>query len=414
MDRRQFLGCGGSLLARAFFASSPKETCKPKVRAITAFIKLERSRYQEQIQETLRVLRLAKQIVEGAAYEVQSLRITTQPFPQYVQGLKREQTLQFFRQYDELAAKESFNPNIGPAMIHDADEDLQAELLGEILSTNKTLVSSLVVADYQGIHWKSVQAAAKMVKFVEEHSPGSMGNFHFAATAMVEPYAPFYPAAYHLLGPGRRFAIATESANIVDQVFERTSGNAPLATHQLTQALSEHAIALEKLAWQIERETGWAYMGLDPTPAPLREVSIGAAIEKFTGEKFGSSGTMTAAAVITKAVQSVPVKQVGYAGLMVPVLEDNLLAQRWSERAYGIDALLAYSAVCGTGLDAIPLAGDVSQQQIERILGDVATLAFKWKKPLSARLLPIKGKKVGEWTEFDDPFLVNALIQPVS
>ena len=104
---------------------------------------------------------------------------------------------------------------------------------------------------------------------------------------------------------------------------------------------------------------------------------------------------MTAAAVITKAVQSVADKHIGYSGLMVPVLEDSLLAQRWGEGAYGLDALLAYSSVCGTGLDTIPMAGDVPRRQIERILGDVATLACKWKKPLSARLLPVKGKKAG-------------------
>ena len=78
-----------------------------------------------------------------------------------------------------------------------------------------------------------------------------------------------------------------------------------------------------------------------------------------------------------------------------------------------MDALLSYSAVCGTGLDTIPLPGDVSTEQIARILGDVASLAFKWHKPLSARLLPAPGRKAGEMTELDDPFLVNAKIQPL-
>jgi hypothetical protein len=50
----------------------------------------------------------------------------------------------------------------------------------------------------------------------------------------------------------------------------------------------------------------------------------------FTGAPFGSSGTMTAARVITQAVQSVPVKRTGYSGLMVPVLEDSVLARRWT------------------------------------------------------------------------------------
>jgi hypothetical protein len=98
---------------------------------------------------------------------------------------------------------------------------------------------------------------------------------------------------------------------------------------------------------------------------------------------------------------------------MLPILEDAVLAQRWSEGRLSIDALLAYSSVCGTGLDTIPMPGDVSQKQLEAILGDVASLSVKWHKPLSARLQPVVGKKAGDMTEFDDPFLVNAKIQPL-
>ena len=98
---------------------------------------------------------------------------------------------------------------------------------------------------------------------------------------------------------------------------------------------------------------------------------------------------------------------------MLPVMEDKLLARRWSEGAYTMDSLLAYSAVCGTGLDTIPLPGDVSEEQLVRIIGDVASLAHKWNKPLTARLQPVKGKRAGEQTAFDDPYLFNTLIRPL-
>jgi uncharacterized protein len=388
------------------------EPAKPKVRAITAFLKLDRARYREQVEDTSQILRRAKRMIEAGGYQVEGVRITTQPFPDYTRGLSRPEVLRFFHDYDVLAAQESFDANIGPAMLRDADDPAPAQVLAEILSATKILEASLVIAGEDGIQWKCIEAAATLVKFVEEHSPGSAANFNFAATAMLAPYAPFYPGSYHV-GDGRRFAIGTEGANVVDRVFSQTSGNAPMATERLTQELNAHAVSIEKLALQIQKETGWTYMGIDATPAPLREVSIGAAIEKFTGSRFGSSGAMTAAAAITKAVQSVPVKRIGYSGLMLPVMEDSLLAQRWSEGTYDVDALLAYSAVCGAGLDTIPMAGDVTQPQIERILGDVATLAFKWRKPLTARLLPVKGKKVGDRTEFEDPFLVNTLIRLV-
>lgn len=411
MRRRDFLKRTALLPAMAARLGA-SSSMKPKVRAITGFVALDRSKYQAQIQDALKMLRQARQHIEQSGYAVEGVRITTQPFPEYTHGLSSEDTRRFFRDYMELAGKEHFAANIGPAMLRDGDDAAQADRLAEILSEAHAPNASIVIADDSGIHWNALRASAKVIKSLEEHSPGSQGNFNFAATAMLAPYAPFFPGSYHT-GTGRRFAIGTEGANVVDEVFGETRGNAALATERLTSAIGEHASALERAAREIEKETGWTYMGVDATPAPMGDVSIAAAIEKFTGVKFGSAGTMTAAAVITRAVQAAPVKRIGYSGLMVPVMEDKLLAQRWSEGTYNMDSLLAYSAVCGTGLDTIPMPGDVSQQQIERILGDVASLAFKWKKPLSARLLPFRGRKAGEQTTFADPRMINTLIRAV-
>jgi uncharacterized protein (UPF0210 family) len=64
-------------------------------------------------------------------------------------------------------------------------------------------------------------------------------------------------------------------------------------------------------------------------------------------------------------------------------------------------------------VDTLPLPGDVSEEQISRILGDVAWLAHRWNKPLAARLLPAPGKKVGDQTEFSNGNLVKTTIQPL-
>jgi uncharacterized protein (UPF0210 family) len=91
--------------------------------------------------------------------------------------------------------------------------------------------------------------------------------------------------------------------------------------------------------------SGWTYACIDPTPAPGGPISIGTAVESFTGTPFGSPGTETASGIITRAVQAVPVRQTGYSRLMLPVLEDALLTRRWTEGTYGLDSILAYSAV---------------------------------------------------------------------
>jgi uncharacterized protein (UPF0210 family) len=249
------------------------------------------------------------------------------------------------------------------------------------------------------------------MKKLEEATEHSQGNFRFAAVAMVPPVTPFFPAAYHT-GFGHQFAIALESANVVAAAF-KDAPDLATAKQRLTDSLASAAFDIERHAGRIDAETGWTYMGIDlsPAPSPSKDASIGAAIENLTTQPVGSSGTLTAAATITAAIKNIKVKQTGYTGLMLPILEDARLAQRWSEGRITLDALLSYSAVCGTGLDTVPLPGDISAEQLSLIIGDMASLAFKWHKPLSARLLPVTGKGWGEVTEFNDPFLVNATLQ---
>jgi len=392
------------------YAADAKDPHQPKIRAITAFIRLDRAHYEDQIQDTLKFLRAAKSAFEKSGYEVETIRITTQPFPEYTQGMSAADVLAFFRAYDAHAAKEGFDAAIGPAMTKDSDDPRNAELLAQILSTAKTLEGSIAIAGEDGIHWRSIRATATAMQYLAAHTTHSQGNFNFTATALVPPNTPFYPASF--TGEPHYFAIALQSANVVADVFAETH-SADEAVTRLRDALGRYAQEIEATAKQIEQQTGWKYGGIDLSPAPLKEISIGAAIEKLDGAPLGSPGTLTAAAVVTRALKEIPVTHTGYSGLMLPVLEDSGIAQRWSEGRLTLDSLLSYSAVCGTGLDTIPLPGDVTQEQLARILGDVASLSVKWHKPLSARLLPIVGKKAGGMTELDDPFLVNAKIQPL-
>jgi uncharacterized protein len=391
-------------------ATSPSSNAK--VRAITAFVRLNRETYEQQIADALVVLRKAKADFESAGYEVETVRVTTQPLAELVVDLSDDQAMAFLTQLDQLSAKENFIPNVGPGMLHENDDPATMHLLERALSTLPNIEASAIIADDSGIHWKTIRRTAELVKYVSEHSSHSQGTFNFTATAMLKPLSPFFPGSYHT-GSGKQFAIGFEGANVVREVFVRNKGNADAALADLTAALTKHAAVADRVGNRVAAETGWNYVGVDPTPAPLGEVSIGAAIEAFTGAKFGSSGTLTAARIITAAVKAVPLKQVGYSGLMVPVMEDKLLAQRWAESTYNIDSLLAYSAVCGTGLDTIPLPGDIRLDQMERIFADVASLATKWNKPLSARLQPVLNKKPGDRTDFQDPYLFNTTVHPL-
>ena len=392
-------------------SSTARAAEKSKVRTITAFIRLDHVHFQEQVEDALVFLRKARIDYQRAGYEVQTIRISTQPFREYIQGLSREEALAFFRDFDRLATEEGFAAAIGPAMHSATDDASQAELLAEILRTTDSLNASLTVADEHGIRWNAVREAAKIIRHLADHSPDGLGNFHFAAAALVPPNTPFYPASYQG-GAERQFGVGLQSANVVAEAFG-SSANPNGAQDALEAMLGEHAGTIETIARRVESETGWQYAGLDLSPAPMGAESIGGAIEALAGTEFGTSGTMTAAAVVTNVLQALPVKRAGYSGLMIPVLEDEVLAERWSEGTLTLQALLAYSAVCAAGLDTVPLPGNATLEQLVRIIGDVASLAVKLDKPLSVRLMPVPGKKAGERTEFDDPFIVNVTLQPI-
>jgi uncharacterized protein len=405
----RFFAFASTLLLASTSANSAPLASNPNVRTVTAFVTLDRSSYEAQIDETMKVLDAAKAEFAKRGYQTQTVRIVTQPFAELVKGLNEKDALAFLRAFDELSAKQGFMPNVGPAMLHDSDDPTAMHLLAKALSTLPHLNASAVIADDDGIHWKTIRESAKLVRYLTDHTPRSQGNFQFTATAMLKPLGPFYPGAWHA-GGGKQFSLGFEGANVVQQVFGSIHGDFDAAVAELTRQLTIHATVGEEVGDAVAASSGWTFAGVDPTPAPLGDVSIGDAIERFTGAKFGTNGTLTAALAITSAVKAVKVKQIGFSGLMLPVMEDKRLAQRWAENTYDIDSVLAYSAVCGTGLDTLPLPGDVSEARLVKIYGDVAALAWKWHKPLSARLQPVSGKKAGEMTEFESQYLFNTTL----
>jgi uncharacterized protein (UPF0210 family) len=98
---------------------------------------------------------------------------------------------------------------------------------------------------------------------------------------------------------------------------------------------------------------------------------------------------------------------------MLPVLEDSVLAARAAGGLYGVDSLLLYSAVCGLGLDTVPLPGDTPAGELGAIILDMAALAVRLDKPLTARLFPVPGKRAGDPVEWDFAFFAPSRVLPV-
>src|SRR5580693_5129376 len=241
---------------------------KPKVRAITAFVRVDLASLDAQVNEALSVLNAAKQDFEKQGYQVETLRIVTQPLAELVKGQSEAQALAFLKRIDDLSVKENFLPSVGPAMMRDGDDPRTVRLAEKALSTLPNLQINTVIADEDGIHWKVIHETAALVHYVSEHSTHSQGDFNFTATAMLKAYGPFYPGTWHD-GPGKQLSIGLEGASVVQEVFARTHGDFSGSVAELTKQLTVHAKVAEAICERVAAAKGWSFMGVDPTPAPL-------------------------------------------------------------------------------------------------------------------------------------------------
>lgn len=153
-----------SVQAAAQTSSASTASSNPKVRAITGFVRLDRTTYQKQIADALVVLRRVKAEFESSGYEVETVRLTTQPLAELVAGMSEKEALAYLAQLDELSVKEKFLPNVGPGMLYDADDPATMHLLEIALSTLPNIAASTIIADESGIHWQAIRRTAELTK----------------------------------------------------------------------------------------------------------------------------------------------------------------------------------------------------------------------------------------------------------
>src|SRR5438128_7640245 len=379
-----------------------------KIRTITAGVNLKSTNDLAAIESSTEFLQRARKKFEDEGYEIQTLRIATQPLPEYLNGKSRGEALADLRKIDEAISAKGVILSIGPVITDDRHDPEFASWATQLVKETKNINFSVTVASPErGIHRQTAVTAAETIVAISKSSPGGEGNFRFTAAANCLAGTPFFPVAYHR--GSAAFSIGLETPGLLQEAFAESKdideGKAKLKT-----LLESELGPVEKEASAIARSEHREYLGIDVSPAPSKDRSIGAAIEALTRVPFGSASTLAACAALTAVLKSLSIKTCGYSGLMLPVLEDPVLAKRAAERRYSVRELLLYSSVCGTGLDVVPFAGHTPAHQLAALIRDVAALSTKLHKPLSARLFLIPGKKTGERAEFSNPFLTGSVV----
>lgn len=382
-----------------------------RIRTITAGVELQNLSDLASLTRARDFLKQARERFQEQGYQVQTLRIATQHLHRYLHGKSHAEATPYLREMDELLKPEGIMLSLGqllPGDLHRPDlAEWAVELIGQTVATN----FSVSVADrQQGVLPEAARTAAEIICAVARETPGGEGNFHFAAAANCPAGIPYFPAAFHEGSPA--FGIGLESPGILLKLLAETLQ--PATADSLRQALEQALQPVENLAGQLADSHGWRFNGLDTSLAPGLDASIGEVVERLSGQPFGSAATLRACSLLTDVMKSVNVRRCGYSGLMLPVIEDKVLAKRAGEGRFTVKELLLYSAVSGTGLDVVPLPGDTSVQVVHHLLLDAAALSLKYTdKALSARLFLIPGKQAGEMVHFQNPYLTSCQVMGI-
>jgi uncharacterized protein len=376
-----------------------------KIRSITYFCNPKYPLEERVLQKAGVFLSEAKSAYEAAGYEVQTVRLATIPFPELLGDENISRLPEFTSQIDTIAQGLKIGyVSLGPAL----PEKLHSyEVIPEAISASKNVFFGGVMADRtRGIDLSAIRACADVIVKCATIEPNGFANLQFAALANVKAGAPFLPAAYHD-NDRPAFAIATESADLAVQAFENAKGLEE-GRGNLVSEIEKHGKQLTEVAKSLDGTFGGIDFSLAPFPDDAH--SLGNAVERMGVPKIGLHGSLAAAAILTEAIDRADFPHTGFSGFMQPILEDSVLARRAAEGTLTIKDVLLYSAVCGTGLDTVPISGDTTAEEITPLLLDLCALALRLDKPLTARLMPVPNKKAGDETNYDFAFFAPSKV----
>ena len=380
-----------------------------KIRAITSFIDPLFNADDNSLENLSRCSAELTTSLTTMGYTVQSQRVATNPFPQWLHQVSRDEWQDRILALAQETTRLGWQyTSVGPALPPGIAD---YEMIPTILTLHPALFAAGVVADRGILFPPAARAAAKVIVNSAILTPDGFANLRFAALCNVRPYAPFLPAAYAETGQPPAIALAVECADEVVNAFEKAE-ILESGSNEMLASLEYHASVMAEKCQAICDRYSVVFKGFDFSPAPYPEewCSLGKSLELMGISKLGNFGSLAAAAFLASTLDMGRWQKTGFNGLMLAVLEDSTLAQRAAEGTLTIKDLLLYSAVCGTGLDTIPLPGDTSEEQLLPLLLDLGALSVRLNKPLTARLMPIPGKKAGDETDFDFEFFAGSRV----
>lgn len=291
----------------------------------------------------------------------------------------------------------------------------------EAMNTTDIVCSSVNIGSTRaGINMDAVRLMGETIKKTSDITPEGFGCAKIVVFCNAVNDNPFMAGAFHGAGEGDAMLnVGVSGPGVVQAALSNCH----------TQDLTEIAEIIKKTAFKITRvgeligqeaakqlNIPFGILDLSLAPTPAMGDSVARILESMGISTCGMHGTTAALALLNDAVKKGGMMASsavgGLSGAFIPVSEDEGMIAAAESGMLTLDKLEAMTAVCSVGLDMIAVPGNTSASTIAGIIADEAAIGMINSKTTAVRIIPVKGKNVGEYVEFGG-LLGRAPIMPV-
>ncbi len=289
----------------------------------------------------------------------------------------------------------------------------------EALTSTELVCSSVNLASTRaGINMDAVALMGRIIRRTADIDPMGCAKLVVFSNAVEDN--PFMAGAFHGVGESETVInVGVSGPGVVAAALKQCKGQ---SFDVVAETIKKTAFKItrmgELVAQEAPRRLGvpFGVVDLSLAPTPAIGDSVAEILELMGLERCGGHGTTAALALLNDAVKKGGVMASshvgGLSGAFIPVSEDAGMIAAVENNALSLDKLEAMTCVCSVGLDMIAVPGDTPASTISAIIADEAAIGMVNNKTTAVRVIPVKGKGVGEGIDFGG-LLGSAPIMPV-
>lgn len=299
-----------------------------------------------------------------------------------------------------------------------SDERLIRSIPHALTETDLVCSSVNVASTRAGINMDAVAQMGKIVRRTADIDPMGCAKLVVFANAVEDN--PFMAGAFHGVGePECVINVGVSGPGVVAHALKACKGQ-PFDV--VADTIKKTAFKITRMGQLVAQEAShrlgvpFGVVDLSLAPTPAVGDSVAEILEIMGLEKCGTHGTTAALALLNDAVKKGGVMASshvgGLSGAFIPVSEDAGMISAVEAGALTIDKLEAMTCVCSVGLDMIAVPGDTDANTISAIIADEAAIGMVNNKTTAVRIIPAKGKDVGDTIDFGG-LLGSAPVMPL-